>query len=282
MVRVLNTGFYSSIQDIGRLGAQHHGVPISGVMDQRATRLANVLVGNSEEAAVLEITMSGPKLKFECNSAIAITGADMAPSLNGKSLDYNRFIIINKGDVLSFGRLNSGFRSYLSVIGGFQTKEVLGSKSMYKGVTQFACINKEDVLRINQNNPKYQKHFSGLKMNDSYIKNSNLDVYKAPEFENLTEVQKDKLFSELFTISKDNSRMAYQLEEALENTLEPIITSPVLPGTVQLTPSGKLIILMRDCQTTGGYPRVLQLTESAINTLAQKYTGSKVCFKLKD
>ena len=74
--------------------------------------------------------------------------------------------------------------------------------------------------------------------------------------------------------------MAYQLQESLENSLEPILTSGVLPGTVQLTPSGKLIILMRDCQTTGGYPRVLQLKESAINILAQKYTGQQIRFKL--
>ena len=74
--------------------------------------------------------------------------------------------------------------------------------------------------------------------------------------------------------------MAYQLEETLDNSLEPIITSLVLPGTVQLTPSGKLIVLMRDCQTTGGYPRVLQLKESSINILSQKFTNAKVRFKL--
>ena len=74
--------------------------------------------------------------------------------------------------------------------------------------------------------------------------------------------------------------MAYQLEDLLENNLEAIITSLVLPGTVQLTPSGKLIVLLRDCQTTGGYQRVLQLKESAMNIMAQKYTGSKINFKL--
>jgi len=76
--------------------------------------------------------------------------------------------------------------------------------------------------------------------------------------------------------------MAYQLKETLDNSLEPIITSLVLPGTVQLTPSGKLIVLMRDCQTTGGYPRVLQLKESSINILSQKFTNAKVKFKLID
>ena len=74
--------------------------------------------------------------------------------------------------------------------------------------------------------------------------------------------------------------MAYQLEDPLKNSLQPIITSLVLPGTIQLTPSGSLIILMRDCQTTGGYPRILQLSEASINRLAQKSTGDKVRFEL--
>ena len=88
--------------------------------------------------------------------------------------------------------------------------------------------------------------------------------------------------SKSFTISKENNRMAYQLEETLENDLKPIITSLVMPGTVQLTPSGKLIALMRDCQTTGGYPRVLQFSEKSICILSQKSTGNKVKFRLTE
>ena len=76
--------------------------------------------------------------------------------------------------------------------------------------------------------------------------------------------------------------MAYQLEPLFQNSLEPILTSPVLPGTIQLTPSGQLIVLMRDCQTTGGYPRVLQLTEKSINILSQKTTGNDLKIRLKD
>ena len=84
----------------------------------------------------------------------------------------------------------------------------------------------------------------------------------------------------MYSISKDNNRMAYQILPVLKNSLESILTSPVLPGTVQLTPSGQLIILMRDCQTTGGYPRILQLTERSINILSQKTTNSVVKFSL--
>ena len=103
-----------------------------------------------------------------------------------------------------------------------------------------------------------------------------------PEFDRLSEKQKQQIENGEFKVSKNNNRMAYQLEPMVENDLEPILSAPVLPGTVQLTPNGNLIVLTRDCQTTGGYPRVLQLMESAINMLAQKTTGNTLKFRLKE
>ena len=107
-----------------------------------------------------------------------------------------------------------------------------------------------------------------------------MEVFKGPEFEYLTLEQQAQLFNNKLTISNLNNRMAYQFKEPLKNNLNPIITSQVLPGTVQLTPSGNLIVLMRDCQTTGGYPRILQLKETSINVLSQKMTGQTLQFKL--
>ena len=107
-----------------------------------------------------------------------------------------------------------------------------------------------------------------------------IEVFKGPEFDMLSDLEKEELFIRYFSISNNNNRMACQLNEIFENKLQPIITSLVIPGTVQLTPSGKLIILMRDCQATGGYPRVLQLSEIAINVLSQKFTNDKIQFKL--
>jgi len=104
---------------------------------------------------------------------------------------------------------------------------------------------------------------------------------KGPEFDLLSKAQQQKLLSDEFTISNDNNRMGYRLKEPVENDLKSILTSGVLPGTVQLTPSGKLLVLMRDCQVTGGYPRVLQLTGQSINQLAQKTTSDRIKFELK-
>ena len=112
------------------------------------------------------------------------------------------------------------------------------------------------------------------------FKSTTIEVYTGPEYNLLNALPKEQFSKTLFTISKENSRMGYRLQEHIENDLGSLLTSAVLPGTVQLTPSGKLIILMRDCQITGGYPRILQLTESSINNLAQKTTGDTFTFKI--
>ena len=102
MVEVLHPGFYSTIQDSGRKEFQHLGVPISGAMDQYASKMANAILGNDDNCAVLEITMVGPKLEFTCNTVIAITGANLSPNLNGVDIDNNTVINVIKGNVLVF------------------------------------------------------------------------------------------------------------------------------------------------------------------------------------
>jgi biotin-dependent carboxylase-like uncharacterized protein len=280
MIKVLHPGFFSTIQDFGRTGYLEFGVPFSGVMDRKATTLANSLLGNKDDEAVLEMTMTGAKLEFKMATCIAICGADMSPKLNNEMVPLNKILQVKANDILYFGKLNTGFRCYLAVLGGFKTETVMKSKSMHQNITRQFMLFKNDELLIAQNTIVQKKQYSSLRFNSSYINSNTIEVYKGPEFENLSANEQNQLFSKPFTISKDNNRMAYQLKEPLENNLKPIITSAVLPGTVQLTPSGKLIILMRDCQTTGGYPRVLQLKESSIDVLAQKFTGKTINFKL--
>ena len=280
MIKVLNAGFYSTIQDFGRVGFQEYGVPYSGVMDRKAAVFANALLGNDDHEAVLEMTMTGAKLQFKTATCIAVTGADMSAKLNDQFIKLNKLIDVKLNDVLSFGKSHSGFRCYLAVLGGFNTEIVMNSKSMYQNITKQITIRKNDELLINDSSKIAMSQHASIRMNTSYISSKIIDVFKGPEFDMLSDYQQNQLFSKSFTISKDNNRMAYQLEETIDNILKPIITSPVLPGTVQLTPSGKLIVLMRDCQTTGGYPRVLQLQETSINKLAQKYTGKLVHFNL--
>ncbi|MFH6770101.1 biotin-dependent carboxyltransferase family protein [Gaetbulibacter aquiaggeris] len=281
MLEVLKVGFYDSIQDLGRVGYQQYGVPTSGVMDVFSALKANNLLGNDFNDAVMEITMTGPILKFHCNTAICITGADISPSLNGTPVKINVVQKIVKGDTLAFGKLKYGLRSYLSVLGGFKTESVMHSRSMYQRITKQFKIHKNDKLDIvaEPSLEFIQKHAS-IKWDDTFFKTKIINVFEGPEFDQLFDTQIEQLFSSDLTVSKNNNRMAYQLEEKVENKLEPILTSLVMPGTVQLTPDGNLIILMRDCQTTGGYPRIFQLEEKSINILAQKYLGQKIKFQL--
>jgi biotin-dependent carboxylase-like uncharacterized protein len=280
VVKVVKAGFYSTIQDLGRNGFEKYGIPISGAMDMHSAQMANALLNNNKNAALLELTMTGPELLFNKDTFICVEGAYMNPKLNQKPIMQNHVIYVNTGDILTFGKLELGFRTYLAVSGGFKTEMVMNSRSMYHHITKQIKIDCGDELQISTPSIIAEQTHSAIKINSDYFTSKEIKVFKGPEFELLSKKQRELLFSRDFTISKDNNRMAYQLNELIENNLHSIITSLVLPGTIQLTPSGNLIVLMRDCQTTGGYPRVLQLIEASINVLSQKFTSSKIHFNL--
>lgn len=282
MIKVIQPGFFTSIQDKGRFGYRSYGVPVSGAMDLYSSHFANALLGNPDDCATLEITMVGPTLQLCKPTTIVISGAFMNPKLNGKPIEMNTIITVKSNDILSFGRVEKGLRCYLAIKEGFKSKVVFNSRSMYTNITSAVRLKKDDIVDYsadNQVNPSFNAH---VKYNDSVLENDFLEVFKGPEFDKLSQEQKNVILNKELKVSKFNSRMAYQLLPLVENNLKPILTAPVLPGTVQLTPLGQLIVLMRDCQTTGGYPRILQLTEQSINNLSQKSTGSILKIRLKD
>ncbi|MDC6364810.1 MULTISPECIES: biotin-dependent carboxyltransferase family protein [Flavobacteriaceae] len=280
MLKVLKSGFFTTIQDMGRFGYRDKGVPISGVMDQVSVKKANLLLENNVNDAVMEITMTGPKLKFEEKTYICLSGAHLSPMLNNEAIDNYRVVEVSKGDVLSFGKLNSGFRSYLAIKGGFKTQKVLNSRSQYVPVTAEKCLKDGDEIAYDIIK-SYEPAISELKFEEHFLTDT-LEVFKGPEFSMLTDGQLTSLFSKPFTISKKNNRMAYQLSELISDHSLSMLTSGTFPGTVQLTPAGRLIILMKDGQTTGGYPRIMQLSKQAISVLAQKKSGDSIVFKFID
>ena len=275
-LKIIDPGIYTSVQDLGRYGYQHYGMPVSGAMDAYSSEFANALLGNNKNDAVLEMTMTGAELQFDVPTIIAITGANMHPKLNGKSVMMFKSIPINANDILSIGQATNGFRTYIAVKGGFLTEMVLGSRSMAKGITSVVRVKKDDVLDIENYSGLFRSKNAKLKFNASIIDTDVFNVTQGPEFDKLSKEQQRLLFTQEFRVSKHNNRMAYQLLPVLKNNLKSILTSPVLPGTVQLTPSGQLIVLMRDAQTTGGYPRILQLTEQSINIISQKTTANRL------
>ena len=130
MVEVIKTGVFDSIQDLGRAEVQQFGVPYAGVMDQYSAMLANSILGNAPNAAVIESTFQGPSLKFQSNTLICVSGAYANPKINDKSVKLNTALPVKAGDILSFGILNYGSRIYTAVLGGFQTEVVMNSRSI--------------------------------------------------------------------------------------------------------------------------------------------------------
>lgn len=278
MIKVLKEGLFTTIQDIGRFGYKNIGVPVSGSMDQTSAKLANLLLGNDESSAVLEMTLVGPTLEFMNDTYISITGADMNPSLNKQKVLQNKPLFVNKGDILYLSHSSNGMRSYLGIKGGFNSEKKLGSKSFYRGITKREKLIKNDKIKfskVTSSTMKMNKSINDFKIN----RKNKINVFKGPEFDLLDSNSKDIIFNTDFTIGINN-RMGYNLVETIENSISSIISSPVMPGTVQLTPSGRLIILCRDCQTSGGYPRVLQLDKSSMDSLSQKTIGETIKLKL--
>ncbi len=276
MVSVLQVGFYSTIQDIGRYGYQHLGVPVSGSMDALSARAANSSIGNPLNAAVIEATFIGPVLQFETDSHFAVTGASVEISLNGRAIPACKPVRVLRGDRLSFGKVQAGVRFYIAVAGGFQSPTVLGSRSFYPGITQ-ATLAAGDKIPTGTSG----SHVGvGVGSDTIDLKTKVLHVSKGPEYDLLSRQDLDRIMHDNFTVSHQNSRMGYHLNEMLPPNPHSIITSGVMPGTVQLTPAGRLIILMRDCQTTGGYPRILQLSSRSVSLLAQKKMGDTIRFLL--
>ncbi|MBT3559975.1 MAG: biotin-dependent carboxyltransferase family protein [Flavobacteriaceae bacterium] len=279
MIKVIDPGFYTSIQDKGRFGFQNYGVPVSGCMDENSAEIANQILENLTSSALLELTMTGCSLEFKKDTIIAVTGSDMNAKLNGSSIQMYNKIDVKKGDLLSFDRFEYGFRTYIAFQGGIKSEKVMKSRSMYNGITKSFKIQKNDKIVLNNSINKSRS--TNQEKIQKLILSDNIECYKGPEFHKLSKENKENLLKKQFSISNNHNRMGYILNEKIKNNIKPIITSHVMPGTVQLTPGGKIIILMRDCQTTGGYPRILQLTNSAINILSQKMTNSEIKFNIK-
>lgn len=280
MIEVLKPGLSTSIQDRGRVGFGKFGIPQSGAMDTYSAKFANLLVGNSVEDAVLEITQLGPTLYFHCNSLVAIAGLGAEVWVNQTKVPVNEAFLIRSTEVLEIKRSIGGNFVYMAVAGGFLTPQALESRSMYDGVTLQNKIKKGDFLEITAFSREETSRSASVYFDESPYFSNKTEVFPGPEFHLLSSNVRQTLLQNRFTISSDSSRMAYLMEENLKNDLDPILTGPVLPGTVQLTPGGKLIVLMRDAQVTGGYPRVLQITERDFHIFAQKRAGAQFEFHL--
>ena len=292
---VVKPGMLSSFQDLGRFGYQQLGVPVSGVMDIRAHLLANLLVGNDIHEATLEITLTGPTLTFTHPCCIALTGADLSPSLNGQPIAMNRPVIIRAQDTLAFGRKLVGTRTYLALYGGFALTPVLGSNSTYMrsamGGWHGRALQRGDNIGFAQ--PLSEHTLDDLARALWSIKiylpaalsqnlRARVRVVTSAQFNDFTVGSQQALASETFRISPDSERMGYRLQGPDIKLAHPrqMLSEAATFGTIQVPAGGQPIILMADRQTTGGYPKIAYVASVDLPLLAQMGPGDTFSFEI--
>lgn len=276
MLKIKQPGFYTTLQDLGRCHYRQFGVPVSGAMDQGALRRANALLENEPGAAALEITMKGPVVEFTTPTFLVISGARLEAELNGEPVEMDRVYPIPAGSRLTCGPVLRGLRAYLAVKGGFLAEVRLGSRSYFPPVTRHKFLARDSELPYapcEDFAPRLLKMHAA----DTYGLKE-VRVWPGPEYDLLDTAQQACLFETEFRLGKEHDRMACQLLPAMEGIRTSMITSATLPGTVQLTPAGKLMVLLRDGQTTGGYPRILQLDPASLDLMGQKQSGNAIRF----
>lgn len=278
MMEVLKPGFFTTFQDQGRIGWLSYGVPLGGAMDFRSARLANAILGNKVDATCVEITDSEFWCRMTKDHSVAVTGALCKVAIDGENVPMNRPVLCGEDSVLSISKPHQGVRVYLGVQGGFDVEKLLGSSSYHDFVLPQSRIKKSEMLAIHTTSQHVEVR-TGVKVDTSFLSTMEIEVVVGPEFAKLGFALAD--FQKEFLLG-DNNRMGYFVKTNLKHNYKGMLSSITTPGTVQLTSSGKLIVLMRDAQATGGYPRVLQLTENAINVLSQKRKGDIVRFKFVD
>lgn len=287
-LKVVKPGLLTTIQDAGRYGYRKDGIIVSGAMDAHALKAGNMLVGNTAEEAGIECTLMGPFLLFEAGQLVAITGADLSAEVDGIPVPMWRPIYIDKGAILSFGQARSGCRTYLTVHGGFDLPKVLGSYSTYLragfGGFEGRALKTGDLIPFKSAAPDLKVGFNWSLSPKMYQRPEDevIRVIKGPEFDEFHEKSIAAVLTEKFKISKEADRMGYRLEGAelkLKKKQE-MLSSAVTFGTVQVTAEGNPIVLMADHQTTGGYPRILQVVSVDLGKLAQFQTGDFLSFEI--
>lgn len=296
-IEVIKPGALSTFQDLGRTGYQHLGIPVNGVMDERAHRLANALVGNLPQSATLEITLMGPVLKFHHEAVIAISGADLGARIQGEPLALDQVAVVAAGSELSFGKRSAGLRAYLAVRGGFAVDAAMGSASTYTrggyGGHAGRPLKKGDLLETGPyvQSSKLARLAQVVKSLSSAFDDAvalppdaPIRVIPGREWTYFSPHARQALEAAPYRISPQSDRMGYRLEgEKLELT-EPreVVSEAVSFGSIQVPADGQPIILMADRQTTGGYPKIGHVCAVDLPRLAQKMPGETIRLKVVD
>ena len=279
-VLVIKPGPGSSLQDGGRWGYQSYGVPISGAMDEQSFLLANALAGNSKNYAVIECTMGGLVISFKKKAAIAVTGAGTA-FINHRPIKYYQPLTVWVNDTLEIKYNHDGIRTYIAVAGGFSAPVLMNSRSSYAAAGIGQLLKKDDEIFIENTGQVGSRKMDPAFPLNVYATNPLVRIMDGPETGWLKNAGRQSLYTQDFIITLQSGRMGIRLQSdpiGVKNTTQ-LVSTAVTKGTVQLTPNGQLIVLMSDCQTTGGYPRIAQVAAVDLPILAQLKPGDILQFK---
>lgn len=289
-LRIIRPGLFSTVQDLGRFGFQRFGMPVSGAMDPIALRAGNRLVGNPDEAAGLEFTITGPDIAFDCEALIAVTGADLSPAIDGTPTVGWTAISVAAGSVLSFGPRRSGARAYLAVAGGIDVPVVLGSRSTHTrsltGGLAGRSLAAGDILRGGipaSGSFRFVGRTLPASARPQYDA-PRLRVILGPQVHDFTTEAVDVLLGETYTLSSEADRMGYRLRGAPlpHRGAADIISDATPAGSVQVPANQEPILLMADHQTTGGYPKIAVVISADLPVAAQLMPGDSLRFSLVD
>jgi antagonist of KipI len=256
---VVRAGMLTTVQDLGRWGHQHLGVPVAGPMDWYSHRLANRLVGNSDHAAALEVTLVGPELTASGDVVCAIAGASFEITVDGVPVRGSGKFVLRRAATLKFHARTRGARAALAVGGGFNTQPLLGSRatSLISRMGPFGGrpLAQGDVLVIGSDHGAGGAAGRPLPLPEG---GTRLRVMAGPHQSRFTDDAARALYTTRFTVTPDSNRMGYRLDGAvLARADEAEMLSDATPvGSIQVPPSGLPILLMADRQTTGGYPKI--------------------------
>jgi antagonist of KipI len=286
-IKIVNPGLFTLVEDSGRYGYQQYGVPVSGVMDTFSHRISNILVGNDESEAVLEVTMMGPHIEFSSQTVIAVTGGNLSPELNGVAIPMWESVLVQKGDRLTFRGLKSGCRSYIAFSGGINVPRVMESKSTYTrgniGGYEGRALKSGDVLEIGPPAESLPK-LSGRKVPREFIPvypgTIELRVTMGPQDDHFTPEGIQTFLSGTYDVTNEFDRMGYRLagEKITHVKGGDIISDGIAMGAVQVPGHGQPIIMLADRQTTGGYTKIANVIWADLPKIAQAKPGDKIRF----
>ena len=298
-IEIIKPGLATSVQDAGRPGYYHLGIPLSGALDQYAFVMANLLVGNDESAAVLECTLLAPELVFDADAVVAVTGAQAVPRINGVNAELNTALTVKAGDKLGFDFMRLGARIYIAVAGGIDVPLVLGSRSTYTlgaiGGLAGRKLQAGDRLEIGESEAARTRARAGRTVPDELVsptpKEVELRVLPGLYFHRLTDASADTFFTDMWSVAPEADRIGYRYRNG--RPLEFIARQPPFGagsdpsnivdagyayGSIQVPGGLEPIILHRDAVSGGGYAMVGTVISADMDRIAQMQPNNKARF----